>query len=62
MNHIYRRIWNHAKQCWVVGSELSSARGKRASGRATAHGLIVLSVIGLVPAGVAASEVQEQVE
>ncbi|HIE4005081.1 TPA: ESPR-type extended signal peptide-containing protein [Stenotrophomonas maltophilia] len=62
MNHIYRRIWNHAKQCWVVGSELSSARGKRASGRATAHGLIVLSVIGLVPAGVAASGVQEQVE
>lgn len=62
MNHIYRRIWNHAKQCWVVGSELSSARGKRASGRTIAHGLIVLSVIGLVPASVAASEVQEQVE
>lgn len=62
MNHIYRRIWNHAKQCWVVGSELSSVRGKRASGRTTAHGLIVLSVIGLVPASVAASEVQEQVE
>ncbi|MBN5028847.1 YadA-like family protein [Stenotrophomonas maltophilia] len=62
MNHIYRRIWNHAKQCWVVGSELSSARGKRASGRAAAHGLIVLSMIGLVPASVAASELQEQGE
>lgn len=28
MNHIYRRIWNKAKQCWVVASELASPRGK----------------------------------
>lgn len=28
MNRIYRRIWSVAKQCWVVGSELSSPRGK----------------------------------
>ncbi|WP_401746717.1 ESPR-type extended signal peptide-containing protein [Stenotrophomonas muris] len=28
MNHIYRRIWSAAKQCWVVGSELSALRGK----------------------------------
>ncbi|HEL3171933.1 TPA: YadA-like family protein [Stenotrophomonas maltophilia] len=25
MNHIYRRIWNKAKQCWVVTSELASS-------------------------------------
>lgn len=23
MNHIYRRIWSRAKNCWVVGSEVS---------------------------------------
>ncbi|MCU1001781.1 YadA-like family protein [Stenotrophomonas maltophilia] len=28
MNRIYRRIWSVAKQCWVVGSELSRPRGK----------------------------------
>lgn len=26
MNHIYRRIWSHAKQCWIVASELSGSR------------------------------------
>lgn len=30
MNKIYRRIWNHAKQCWVVASESATVRGKRA--------------------------------
>ena len=29
MNHVYRRIWSTARQCWVVASELSQARGKR---------------------------------
>lgn len=29
MNHIYRRIWSVAKNCWVVGSELAAIRGKR---------------------------------
>ncbi|WP_329890365.1 ESPR-type extended signal peptide-containing protein [Stenotrophomonas muris] len=28
MNHIYRRIWSNAKQCWVVVGELVAARGK----------------------------------
>lgn len=36
MNHIYRRIWNHAKQCWEVASELAHATGKRTSGRRVA--------------------------
>ncbi|MEG9857425.1 ESPR domain-containing protein [Stenotrophomonas sepilia] len=26
MNRIYRRIWNAARQCWVVASELAVAR------------------------------------
>ncbi len=30
MNHIYRRIWNKAKQCWVVASEISAARSSGA--------------------------------
>ncbi|WP_423179521.1 ESPR-type extended signal peptide-containing protein [Stenotrophomonas sp. CASM110] len=44
MNHIYRRIWSAAKQCWVVGSELSSPRGKSAGGRAL---LLVAALVGL---------------
>lgn len=28
MNHIYRRIWSSAKQCWVVVGELAAVRGK----------------------------------
>lgn len=55
MNHIYRRIWSAAKQCWVVGSELSSPRGKSAGGRAL---LLVAALVG-VPA--AAHEHSEEV-
>jgi len=28
MNRIYRRLWNRARQCWVVASELTSSRGR----------------------------------
>lgn len=28
MNKIYRRLWSTARQCWVVASELTCARGK----------------------------------
>ncbi|HWV08796.1 MAG TPA: ESPR-type extended signal peptide-containing protein [Pseudomonas sp.] len=38
MNHIYRRIWSAAKQCWVVGSELSALRGKPHGGGARLSG------------------------
>ncbi len=55
MNRIYRRIWSAAKQCWVVGSELSSPRGKSAGGRAL---LLVAALVGL-PA--AAHEHSEEV-
>ncbi|MEI2263082.1 ESPR-type extended signal peptide-containing protein [Stenotrophomonas indicatrix] len=30
MNKIYRRLWSTARQCWVVASELTFTRGKRA--------------------------------
>lgn len=38
MNRIYRRIWSTAKQCWVVGSELSALRGKPHGGGARLSG------------------------
>lgn len=28
MNRIYRRVWNPARQCWMVASELAASRGK----------------------------------
>ncbi|HEL3783396.1 TPA: YadA-like family protein [Stenotrophomonas maltophilia] len=43
MNHIYRRIWSHAKQCWVVGSELSASRGKRSSTKIQVLALLVVT-------------------
>ncbi|MBH1433787.1 YadA-like family protein [Stenotrophomonas maltophilia] len=43
MNHIYRRIWSHAKQCWVVGSELSASRGKRSSTKIQVLALLVIT-------------------
>ncbi|KAG1435738.1 hypothetical protein G6F57_020987 [Rhizopus arrhizus] len=36
MNRIYRRIWNAARQCWVVASALSAPRGKRSQLRGLA--------------------------
>lgn len=38
MNHIYRRIWSHAKQCWVVGSELTARRRMASSASAASVG------------------------
>lgn len=43
MNHIYRRIWSHAKQCWVVGSEMSASRGKRSSTKIQVLALLVVT-------------------
>ncbi|MBH1556804.1 YadA-like family protein [Stenotrophomonas maltophilia] len=47
MNRIYRRIWNAARQCWVVASELSSPRGKPARTR------VLMSALLLTTAGAA---------
>ncbi|WP_303636622.1 ESPR-type extended signal peptide-containing protein [Stenotrophomonas tuberculopleuritidis] len=41
MNRIHRRIWCTARQCWIVASELATARGKRAA----SSGAIVLPVV-----------------
>ena len=53
MNRIYRRIWNAARQCWVVASELAVARRCGASRRKLALRVVALSVstIGVMDAG-----------
>ncbi|WP_329842647.1 ESPR-type extended signal peptide-containing protein [Stenotrophomonas sepilia] len=53
MNRIYRRIWNTARQCWVVASELAVARRCGASRRKLALRVVALSVstIGAMDAG-----------
>ncbi|AEM52592.1 ESPR-type extended signal peptide-containing protein [Stenotrophomonas maltophilia] len=53
MNHIYRRIWSKAKQCWVVVSELSIAHvsnARRIHARKNAATLIGFS-LGFAIAG-----------
>ncbi len=53
MNRIYRRIWNAARQCWVVASELAVARRCGASRSKLALRVVALSVsmIGAMDAG-----------
>ncbi|WP_350259554.1 ESPR-type extended signal peptide-containing protein [Stenotrophomonas riyadhensis] len=51
MNHIYRRIWNKVKQCWVVASELSPARGgkKGSAGSRVRGALLLVALLGASP-------------
>ena len=53
MNRIYRRIWNAARQCWVVASELAVARRCGTSRKKLALRVVALSVstIGVMDAG-----------
>lgn len=53
MNKIYRRLWSTARQCWVVASELSAARGK--SSQVVRAGALSLALT-LAPAGAWAGE------
>lgn len=46
MNRIYRRIWNAARQCWMVASELSSPRGKPAQTRVLMSALLLTAAGG----------------
>ena len=54
MNRIYRRIWNAARRCWVVASELSSPRTKapRCARRPLTHAVTtaLLCMVGTVQA------------
>lgn len=61
MNKIYRRIWSAARKCWVVASELSSARGKRSQTMGSRIALAILVVVN--PLSVfAADSMEEDVE
>ncbi|WP_141098031.1 ESPR-type extended signal peptide-containing protein [Stenotrophomonas maltophilia] len=51
MNHIYRRIWSTAKNCWVLGSELAVSRGKR-GGATIDRRRAFVAVLGLLGAGI----------
>lgn len=50
MNHIYRRIWSNAKQCWVVVRELVAARGKPRSTLIHRRGTALVVFIALAGA------------
>ncbi|CAM0121821.1 Autotransporter [Stenotrophomonas geniculata] len=58
MNRIYRRIWNHAKGCWDVASELAKPCGKRASGT---HGIYSLPVLLLAALGADAAAKERRI-
>lgn len=45
MNRIYRRIWNHAKGCWEVASELTRPCGRKSSRITGAGGLLMVALL-----------------
>lgn len=47
MNKIYCRVWNTAKQCWVVCSELAAPRRKGVSALGVRRGVAMIALVGL---------------
>ena len=45
MNKIYRKLWSTARQCWVVASELTTARGKAAPATRVGASPILLATL-----------------
>ncbi len=45
MNRIHRRIWNHAKGCWEVASELTRPCGRKSSRITGAGGLLMVTLM-----------------
>ncbi len=45
MNRIYRRVWNHAKGCWEVASELTRPCGRKSSRVTGAGGLLMVALM-----------------
>lgn len=45
MNKIYRKLWSTARQCWVVASELTTARGKAAPATRVGASPILLAAL-----------------
>lgn len=44
MNHVYRRIWNKAKMCWVVASEISRSKGRKGRTLCRSASLMVVAI------------------
>ncbi|HGM6068273.1 TPA: ESPR-type extended signal peptide-containing protein [Stenotrophomonas maltophilia] len=59
MNRIYRRIWNAARQCWVVASEFSSPRGKSSQITSGVAALIALPTLLCLGIGAQAKDANE---
>ena len=59
MNKIYRRLWSTARQCWVVASELTSTRGKRAQTVRCGAALAAALAASSLTAGAAEGAVSE---
>lgn len=60
MNHIYRRIWSAAKQCWVVTSELAMLRSGRRSPRSRRICLKRVLALAIVSAGSGVANADEE--
>ncbi len=58
MNRIYRRLWNRARQCWVVASEVTSSRGCPMAS-STMRLLVPASLLALVVANASAATFEE---
>ncbi|TFZ43656.1 hemagluttinin domain-containing protein [Stenotrophomonas maltophilia] len=56
MNHVYRRIWNATRQCWVVASELTAAKGK--ASRVCCNGLLLGALLPTVALAAAETSVE----
>lgn len=58
MNRIHRRVWSTALQCWVVVSELTRMRGKRA--QAVCRSAAVAALLTTLPLAAGAAETTEE--
>jgi autotransporter family porin len=57
MNTAYKILWNVARQCWVVASELSTARGKSKGVRNAVAAPVLLTLgVGMFSAQVSATD------
>ncbi|WP_137190216.1 ESPR-type extended signal peptide-containing protein [Stenotrophomonas rhizophila] len=58
MNRIHRRVWSTALQCWVVVSELTRMRGKRA--QTVCRSAAVAALLTTLPLAAGAAETTEE--
>ncbi|PII18826.1 hemagluttinin domain-containing protein [Stenotrophomonas sp. LMG 10879] len=59
MNRIYRRLWNRARQCWVVASELTSSRCRLSQSGPRTSALLLMMLASPVMADEATADGDE---